>query len=542
MKNYASHVSKLATPQSEAADERQVLNSAGGYTFQLDDWQALDRWLILGCEGGTYYASEKAITKANAKTVERCLGLDPVRTVNTIVAVSESGRAPKNDPAIFALALASAHPDTFTRKTALDALHRVCRTGTHLFQFVDSVQHFRGWGRALRSAIGEWYTEKDAERLAYQLVKYRQRGGWSHKDLLRLSHPTAGPETAAVLRWAITGGMMGERVVDRKAGGTTTYPAVEGELPKVIEGFERAMACTSPQEAAKLVHEYGLTHEMLPSEVLSGPAVWYALLEKMPAGAMLRNLGRMSANGLLKPLSEPALLVAERLRDAERIRKAKLHPMSVLTALRTYASGHGMRGSLSWTPVPQIVDALDDAFYSAFANIEPSNKSTLLALDVSGSMAGGSVAGSPLTPREASAAMALVTAKTEPNYACIAFSDKLSGLDISAKMRLQDAVKAVSGKPFRATDCALPMIWAHKAKIHVETFVIYTDNETWFGQVHPHQALRAYRNATGINAKLIVVGMTATNFTIADPADGGMLDVVGFDSAAPSVMADFARG
>ena len=47
---------------------------------------------------------------------------------------------------------------------------------------------------------------------------------------------------------------------------------------------------------------------------------------------------------------------------------------------------------------------------------------------------------------------------------------------------------------------------------------------------------------TGRRAKLIVVGMTATKFTIADPSDPGMLDVVGFDAAAPRVMADFARG
>jgi 60 kDa SS-A/Ro ribonucleoprotein len=75
----------------------------------------------------------------------------------------------------------------------------------------------------------------------------------------------------------------------------------------------------------------------------------------------------------------------------------------------------------------------------------------------------------------------------------------------------------------------------------VDTFVIYTDNETWFGQIHPAQALADYRRKTGIPAKLIVVGMTSTGFAIADPDDGGMLDVVGFDSAAPAVIADFAR-
>jgi 60 kDa SS-A/Ro ribonucleoprotein len=44
-----------------------------------------------------------------------------------------------------------------------------------------------------------------------------------------------------------------------------------------------------------------------------------------------------------------------------------------------------------------------------------------------------------------------------------------------------------------------------------------------------------------IRPRLIVVGMTSNGFTIADRDDAGTVDVVGFDSAVPSVMADFVR-
>ena len=71
----------------------------------------------------------------------------------------------------------------------------------------------------------------------------------------------------------------------------------------------------------------------------------------------------------------------------------------------------------------QVVDALDAAFYAAFGNVEPANTRMLLALDVSASMTWGEVAGVPgLTPRDASAAMALVTAATEPRHEIIAFT------------------------------------------------------------------------------------------------------------------------
>ena len=35
--------------------------------------------------------------------------------------------------------------------------------------------------------------------------------------------------------------------------------------------------------------------------------------------------------------------------------------------------------------------------------------------------------------------------------------------------------------------------------------------------------------------------MDSNGFSIADPNDAGMLDVVGFDSATPALMADFSR-
>src|ERR671923_1874221 len=107
----------------------QVPNSAGGFAWAVDDWTRLRRFLILGSEGGSYYASEWTLTRENAQAVERCLAEDGARAVAEIVRVSGEGRAPKNDPAIFALAMAAGIGDEPTRKTALDALPEVCRTG-----------------------------------------------------------------------------------------------------------------------------------------------------------------------------------------------------------------------------------------------------------------------------------------------------------------------------------------------------------------------------------------------------------------------------
>lgn len=517
--------SVTSPPQSKPLNERQVPNSAGGFAFAVDDWKRLDRFLILGSEGGSYYAYEQKLTVENIEAVKRCVASDGARTVARIVEISDAGRAPKNDPALLALAWASAKGDDATRSKALDALPQVARISTHLFHYIAFVRQFRGWGRGLRRAIENWYTMKSPEQLADQVTKYQQRDGWSHRDLMRLRHIVFSGPYQAVAKWVVKGELS------------------EG-LPKRIEGHVKLQASKNATEAAALIQEYGLVRESVPTELLNEPEVWAALLEKMPLTAMIRNLGNMSKCGLLKPMSEAAKTVATRLAEQESIRKARVHPIQLLIAAKTYESGHGLRGSGSWVVVPKIVDALDSAFYLAFQNIEPTGKRFYLGMDISGSMYDGSVAGIPgLTPAIASGAMAMVTVKSEENYYSAGFTSRMEKIALSPKQRLDDVLKVMHKMSRRmgSTDCAMPMRDALAQKLEVDTFVIYTDSETWFGDMHPTVALQLYRDKMGIPSKLIVCGMVANNFTIADPADAGMLDVVGFDTATPQVISEFSK-
>lgn len=517
-------ISTRRTPQSEQADSRQVPNSAGGFTFTTGRTARLHRFLTLGTDGGTYYASERDITAQNAAIVLQWARESGTELVAQVVTISQAGRAPRNNPALFALAAAASLGDEPGRRAALDALPLVARTGTHLFLFARYVQNFRGWGRGLRRAVGDWYLGKDPGHLAYQALKYRQREGWSHRDLLRLSHPQGTDAHRALFDF----------ICGREAD--------LAELP-LVQAFVKAQAATTPIEWVKLIEANpSLSWEMLPDAALNTTAVWEALIANgVPQTALMRQLPRLTKLAVVGPGGSLTFPVAQQLADPERLRKARIHPVNVLVALRTYASGQGARGQGEWQPVSQITDALDAAFYAAFGAVEPAGKRTMLALDVSGSM-GWSATALPITCREASAALALVTAATEPATVTTAFATSLMPLNISPRQRLDDAIRAVSNLPFGGTDCAQPMIWALQNGVQVDHFSVYTDNETWAGGIHPHQALRDYREKTGINARLSVVGMTATDFTIADPDDPGSLDVAGFDSAVPTLLANFARG
>ena len=117
----------------------------------------------------------------------------------------------------------------------------------------------------------------------------------------------------------------------------------------------------------------------------------------------------------------------------------------------------------------------------------------------------------------------------------------ITRVNLSPRMRLAEVIKRIEAIPMGGTDCALPMLWAARNKLNVSGFITYTDSETWAGNIHPAQALRQYRSEFVGDAKAVVVGMTSNGFTLADPNDRGMMDVVGFDTSAPAVIADFVR-
>ncbi|HVH12325.1 MAG TPA: TROVE domain-containing protein, partial [Longimicrobium sp.] len=412
-KHFATRIRAMLTPQREPIPgSGQVPNSAGGYAWTVTPWDRLDRFLVLGSEGGTYYIGERRLTLENARSVAECLALDGPRVVARVAEISQAGRAPKNDPALFALAMAAGLGDEATRAAALAALPRVARTGTHLFHFLQFVGGFRGWGRGVRRAVAAWYTQKQPRELAYQLLKYPSRDGWSHRDALRLAHPKPVSDEQRVLF---------ARAVARGREAVVEGPGQALQLVRAADALHRE-ADVSPERAAEAIRAHRLTREMVPTHLLAHPVVWEALLQDMPLTALVRNLATLTRVGLLAPGSDAARSAASRLADGGALARARVHPVQVLSALRTYASGRGVRGSGTWAPVAPVVDALDAAFYLAFGAVEPSRKRAMLALDVSGSMMAPVMGLEGVSCREASAAMALVTAATEPEHFFTAFT------------------------------------------------------------------------------------------------------------------------
>uniref|UniRef100_A0A4W2F5B2 RNA-binding protein RO60 n=2 Tax=Bos TaxID=9903 RepID=A0A4W2F5B2_BOBOX len=488
--------------QMQPLNEKQIANSEGGYVWQVTDMNRLHRFLCFGSEGGTYYIKEQKLGLENAEALIRLIedgrGCEVIQEIKSF---SQEGRTAKQEPTLFALAICSQCSDISTKQAAFKAVPEVCRIPTHLFTFIQFKKDLKEsmkcgmWGRALRKAVADWYNEKGGMALALAVTKYKQRNGWSHKDLLRLSHLKPSSEGLAIVTKYITKGWKEVHEMYKEKA-----LSVEAEkLLKYLEAVEKVKRTKDELEVIHLIEEHRLVREHLLTNHLKSKEVWKALLQEMPLTALLRNLGKMTANSVLEPGNSEVSLVCEKLCNEKLLKKARIHPFHVLIALETYKTGHGLRGKLKWRPDEEILQALDAAFYKTFK----------------------------------------VVTRTEKDSSIVAFSDEMVPCPVTTDMTLQQVLLAMSQIPAGGTDCSLPMIWAQKTNTAADVFIVFTDNETFAGSVHPAIALREYRKNMDIPAKLIVCGMTSNGFTIADPDDRGMLDMCGFDTGALDVIRSF---
>ena len=297
--------------------------------------------------------------------------------------------------------------------------------------------------------------------------------------------------------------------------------------------------------ACALIRSGRLVREHVPTTLFGSKEIWLTLLDTMPLEALLRNLGKLTQIGVV---ADKHREIVARLVNQTEVLKARIHPIKVLIASKIYKNGCGDSGSLTWTPNAYISVALTDLFRISYGAVTPTGKRIMLGIDVSGSMSTPVLGSKVLTCRDASIAMALLYLETEKDVSAVAFSNELTDLiapsrfQIRRGMTLDQALAATNGMAFSSTNCVLPIHHAIKHNLQIDAFIIITDNETYAPSEHPQNALVRYRELTGIQAKLIVLGMTGNCFTIADPTDRNTLNLAGFDTSTPEIASMFMRG
>ena len=559
----------------EGKENLMHVNHAGGYTFTVSDVDYILRCLILGTNKNTYYATSKEMSKDCIDFLNKMIsdGKGEV-LVDTVAKVYEDGRAPKQDLTLMALALASSCSDLATRKKAYKIVSKL-RTFSHIYTwkgYHKVASKSKGMGKLSKSALCELFQNMSPTQLSYQVTKYPHRKtsveDWSFVDLMRCIHLKGDKlslEGQYVLKHAIKGKEEASKFLD-------SNPEIkESHVVKYMGAVEKVKELTDSEddrlELIKTTYEFNLPREVLPTWAFNYADVWKALLLNreqtkvtMPMTALIRNLGVMSNKGVFDDALTTSLVV-EHLKTESTIKKARLHPVNILIAMFTYQTGHGEKGKLSWTPNTKIVEALESAFYKSFKFVSPTGKRILHGIDCSGSMTSKIPCLSQISSHQAASVLAMTFAKiesesqqdfvgfTSSNGSYYGGSTGLVKLNITPNMNLNEVCKVTQRSDFGSTDCSLPIEQAIKdfnssggTKGLYDVFMIYTDNETYAGHRHPSVALKEYRKLTGIHAKMVVIACLPSASSIADPTDGGMLDVVGFDTNAPEIVMNFIRG
>lgn len=554
--------SSVSMELSGSTTSNHTLNSTGVGSWEISDKAKLCRFLCYGSERDLYSTKENGRIKlentgALQSMLEEKRGAEVLEEIKRF---AQDGRAVRLEPSIFALALCSQNPDVNTKQAAFKALKDVCREPAHLFSFIkykkELKEHMKCgiWGRALRRALSDWYNEQDAMSLAAAVTKCKQREGWSHQDLLRLSHTKPARDAIALISKYVTKGWKEVQVAHENKENAEEVIRVLSYL----EVVEKVKHSRDETEVVTLIEEHKLEREQLLTEHLKFKQVWSALLKEMPLHSVVKMLGRLTSGKVLEPGSSETQFLCDRIQSETALKQAKIHPFSILLATENYKKGHGYQGKPKWEADHNILKAMDSAFYKSFMNVEPVGKCFVVAVDMSGSPS-SIVPGTSISTAAAAAAIAMILARTEADTHVLVYSQEaMVPFSISADMTLKEAtdelVKSTrergaqpSGSAFmlqflsESRGCTVPIQWATENRKAVDVFVILSTNPLLMLTASPVESLKKHRETSGANSKLVMCDLTNTGFAIGDTEDRGLLTISGFDLGAFSVIRNLAQ-
>ena len=546
------------------------------------------RILILGTTENTYSSSaSRKIDKYSISFLEQQIQAgNGQKILNVVEEIFISGRAPKQEMTLMTHAMLCRAEDINLRKNALQLVSKY-RTLAQLYlwkTFHADVpnadgEKSKGYGRAVKRVINEWIFQQTPRQLAYQLTKYPHRHKWGIKQIMQCAHPKSGsgddrvfppakknetqtPLTDAtpidlVLRYAVNG----YKEMKKLAKKYDLKATPEYKYLKAVNWAKTNRAMDEPNRAylIKLIQKHTLTREQISTEGLALLDVQKALLldetmtkVTMPLTALLRNLANLTRFGVF---ADNAILnvVVKHLLNPDIIKKARVHPVNVLLAWFTYKAGEGERGKHKWNPHLELVKGLEEMFYLSFQTLKPTGERLCVLIDASGSMSSPSAC-KVISNAEAAALLAMGIARAEANsanpvqhsfYIFTAADGRKTGTgltDVSdlihADASFENVLDAVQRSDWGQTDISLGITEAAKFNRRYDAFIVITDNDVNSG-IKPSFALDYYRGKMKMETKLAVIACQATNFSIADTNDKGMMDFVGFDSHLPKLLQQF---
>lgn len=479
-----------------------AINEAGGLAFYQGDKHALAQYVITGTFNGTFYAS----AAEQLDTVKHlCSKVDDEFLAKCAIYARIKGKM-KDTPAYLCAVLA-------TRNVAL--LERVfpivINNGKMLANFVQIIRSGavgrKSFGSAIKRIINNWLNSRPADRLFETSVGVSSP---SMTDVIKMTHPRPTDEEHSALY---------AYLIDKAF-----------RLHELPENLQSYLAFKSGE--SKVVPN--VPFQLLTSLPL-GKTEWTEIAKNAPWNMTRMNLNTFQRHGVFED-KKMVRLVAERLRDAELVRKFNAFPYQLLTAWQ----------NTSDVPM-EIRNALQDAMEHATYNIPKLNGEVVVAVDISGSMSSAVTGNRPGATTKTScfdvAGMfaSCILRSNADNLRVVSFDTSARFVELNPRDSVPTNVDKIRRSGGGGTDCsaALRLLTAQRERADV---VIYlSDNCSWAHFNGTQSSAWAEFNRYNKNAKLVCIDLQPYG-TVQTPDSNRVLNVGGFSDSVFEVVSRFVNG
>jgi 60 kDa SS-A/Ro ribonucleoprotein len=437
-----------------------TVNEAGGVAYKMGDKAALAQLACTGCLSNTFYARPEDQLD---EVLRLALSLEPEFVAKVALYARREGFM-KDMPALLAVAVLRKDPALFEKIAP-----RVIDNGRmvrNLVQIARSgqVDGMKNLPRPARRFLSQWLINRKYGRLFNESVGQSP----SIADLIKMVHPKPQNDQQRALFGYLT-----DRDYDAEK-----LPAIVREY----EAFKAGETTTVPGVEFRLLDSLGLSTTQ-----------WGDVAKSMGWHALRMNLNTLNRHGVFK---DKAMVkyVADRLRDEEVIKKARVMPYQLLTAYLAIAQDDGLGRSrygyyygsgtqTSDMPV-EIALAVQDALEIATDNIPAIDVPLIIAPDVSGSMSspvtgGRGSATTKTTCIHVAALVAAACLRKNPDAKIIAFAHELYNLKLNPRDSIVTNAQKLIACGGGGTNCSLPMEHIVKKGIPVGMLWYVSDNESW---------------------------------------------------------------
>lgn len=488
-------------PKADAVNEE----AAPAYAFSPR--HALAQYAATGCFNATFYASAEQQLE---KVLSLCNEVEPEFIAKTALFCRGRGFM-KDMPALLCAVLSVKSSELLSR-----VFPRVCDDGKMVRNFVQilrsGVVGRKSLGSAPKRLVKQWMETRSEEAL------FRASVGQSPSlaDLIKMVHPKPGVPSREALYGYLIGGHYSEEA-----------------LPDLVKQFELFKASPEQTEVPEV------PFQMLTALNL-GRREWTALAQRAPWQMTRMNLNTFARHGVFEE-SGLAGVVANRLRDREAIKRARVFPHQLMAAFMSASEE---------VPV-EVRDALQDAMEIAIENVPSVAGKIYVCPDVSGSMGSAATgfrkgATSAMRCIDVAALIAAAFVRKNPSAEVLPFEQAVVSLRLNARDSVMTNASKLASIGGGGTNCSAPLALLNQRAAKGDLVVFISDNESWVDARKGGRGTATMQEwerfkVRNPKARLVCIDIQPYAHTQAIERDD-ILNVGGFSDQVFDLIAAFAAG